>query len=117
MKMNDERWGDLKEKLHNRFGEVIEEKRTEDHEDDVGHVTSIVFETLELNSELGHLKIERVTRPKILDKVAHYHKGAGVAKVEYVVSETEKSYKINVYKKDEAGEWQPLDLPAERLSF
>ena len=115
--MNDERWGDLKEKLRNRFGQLKEDRHTEEHEDDVGHVSTTVFEALEFDSELGHLKIERVSRPKILDTKAHYHKGAGAAKVEYVVSDTEMSYKINVYKKDDAGGWQPLDLPTERLSF
>jgi len=115
--MNDERWGELKEKLSSRFGEITENRHEEEHEDDVGHTATTRFETIEFDSELGHLKIERVTRPKIIDKVAHYHKGAGVAKVEYIVSDTEKSYKLNVYKKDEAGNWQPLDLPAERLSF
>lgn len=114
--MNDERWEDLKEKLRERFGNLHIENHTESREDDVGHNITSETETLEFKSELGHLKIERVVRPKVLDKKAHYHH-AGVAKVEYVVSDTEKSYKINVYKKNEVGEWQPLDLPAERLSF
>lgn len=115
--MNDERWYELKDKLKSRFGEVAESDNHEEHEDDVGHTMKSRTETLVFNSELGKLKIERISRPKILDKKAHYHKGAGVAKVEYIVSDTEYSHKINVYKMDEAGEWQPLDLPAERLSF
>ncbi len=115
--MNDERWGDLLDNLEERFGEIGKTSEHRAHEDDVGNKTDELVERVEFNSPLGHLRIERVSRPKVLDRKAHYHKGAGVAKVEYVTSETEKSHKLNVYKKDEAGEWQPLDLPAERLSF
>lgn len=115
--MNDDRWFDLKEKLNSRFGEISEEITTEEREDDVGHKIQIKTEKLEFDSPLGHLKIERVSRPKIVDKIAHYHKGAGAAKVELVLSPDEMSRKIYVYKKDEVGDWQPLDLPTERLTF
>lgn len=114
--MNDDQWEDFKENLGTRFGSLAIDHQSESREDDVGHTIKSQIESIEFDSELGHLKIERVSRPKILDKKSHYHK-SGVAKVEYVVSDTEMSHKINVYKKDEVGEWRPLDLPAERLSF
>lgn len=115
--MNDDNWFDLKDKLRDRFGEVIGNISSETREDDVGHPLTTTTETLEFDSPMGRLKIERVSHPKIINKKAHYHKGAGVAKVELVLSEDEMSHRLNVYKKDEAGEWQTLDLPAERLNF
>jgi hypothetical protein len=115
--MNNDNWFDLKEKLINRFGEINETTHKEEREDDVGHRIVTTIETLEFNSPLGKLKIERLSRPKILDKISHYHKGAGVAKVELVLSDDEVSHRLSVYKLDDAGDWQPLDLPAERLTF
>jgi len=116
--MNDERWQDLKDKIENKFGEFDQDTEDVFIEDDLGHKIPQKIETLEFNSDLGRLRIERVSHPKILDRKAHYTKGAGGADVEYVTSEDEFTYKINVYKKDEVtGDWATLDLPAERLSF
>lgn len=116
--MNDEKWQDLKEKIDNRFGGFEEDTEELFLEDDLGHKIPQVIETLEFKSDMGELKIERISHPKIVDRIAHYHKGAGGADVEYVASEDEFTYKINVYKKDDiTGDWQTLDLPAERLNF
>lgn len=116
--MNDERWQDLKYKIETKFGGFDDSTEELFIEDDLGHKIPQKIETLEFKSDLGRLRIERVSHPKILDRKAHYHKGAGGADVEYVTSEDEFTYKINVYKQDEVtGAWQTLDLPAERLSF
>ena len=100
-KMNDEKWGDLKIKLNDKFKDVKESKETEDREDDVGHNITSTIETLEFTSPLGELKIVRTSRPKIIDKKSHYHKGAGVAKVEYILSEDEMHHEMKVYKKED----------------
>jgi hypothetical protein len=116
--MNDDKWIDLKIKLREKFGKIKESIEEEASEDDVGHQIPIKIERLEFDSPLGHLRMERTTRPKILDKKSHYHKGAGGAQVEYVLSEDEFSHKLDVYKLDEVtGDWQPLDVPEESLSF
>ena len=116
--MNDEKWQDLKDKVENRFGRFDEETREVSLEDDRGKQIPQRIETLEFTSDLGPLKIERISHPKIIDRIAHYHKGAGSADVELVTSEDEFTYKINVYKKNEvSGAWETFDLPAERLNF
>ena len=116
--MNDEKWSDLKEKIENRFGGFDDYVEEVFIEDDLGHRIPQKIESLEFKSDLGYLKIERTSHPKIVDRKAHYHKGAGGADVEYVTSEDEFTYKITVYKKDEVtGQWQTLDLPTERLNF
>jgi hypothetical protein len=116
--MTDDKWIDLKIKLKEKFGEVVETTLDDSGEDDMGHKIPAKIETLEFDSPLGHLKIARTTRPKIIDKKTHYHKGAGGAQVEYILSEDEFSHKIEVTKLDETtGEWKPLDLPTESFSF
>ncbi len=115
--MNDERWQDLKDKIENRFGKFESHVSNNVLEDDIGNKLPQKIEALEFDSPLGSLKIERTSHPKILDRKAHYHKGAGGADVEFVVSEDEFSYKVTVFKKDEFGNWQTLDLPPEKFSF
>lgn len=116
--MNDERWQDLKDKIEMKFGSFDSDTQELFIEDDLGHKIPQRIESLIFKSDLGELKIERTSHPKIIDRKAHYTKGAGGADVEYVTSEDEFSYKVTVYKKDEVtGQWGPLDLPAERLSF
>jgi hypothetical protein len=116
--MTDEKWIDLRVKLKEKFGEVLESTEEDNGEDDMGHQIPSKIETLEFDSPLGHLRIARTTRPKIIDKKTYYHKGAGEAQVEYILSEDEFSHKIDVTKLDEVtGEWKPLDLPEDSLQF
>jgi hypothetical protein len=116
--MTDEKWIDLKVKLKEKFGDVVESTRDDTGEDDMGHRIPAKIETLEFDSPLGHLRISRTTRPKIIDKKTYYHKGAGGAQVEYILSEDEYSHKIDVSKLDDiTGEYKPLELPPETFSF
>lgn len=115
--MNDERWFELKEKLKEKFSDIKESAENTSHEDDVGNKIPEKKESLEFKSPLGELRIERVTHPKIIDKKAHYHKGSGGAKVEYVLSNEEVTHKMTIYKKDDFGEWRPLEIPTENFGF
>lgn len=116
--MNDEKWGDLKEKVSEKFGHFDLDVQNGILEDDLGHKFPQKTEVLEFKSPLGELRIERVSHPKILEKKAHYHKGAGGAKLEFIVDENEYSHKMTISKRDEVtGNWLPLDVPADRLSF
>lgn len=116
--MNDERWQELKDKIEQRFGN-FETKITDDFlEDDLGHKIPQKNERLIFSSPLGKIMIERVSHPKIIDRISHYHKGAGGSDIEYKVSEDEATHKISVYKNDEVtGEWEVFDLPPEKISF
>lgn len=115
--MNDEKWQDLKDKIENRFGKFESHIKSDILEDDIGNKISQKIESLEFDSPLGNLKIERTVHPKIIDRKAHYHKSGGGADMEFVVSEDEFSYKVSVFKKDDFGNWQPLDLPPEKFSL
>jgi len=118
--MNDEKWGNLKDTLAEKFSDLSEKIEDATTEDDLGHKIEGKKEILEFTSpDLGELRIERLTRPRILDKKSHYNRTTmGKAQVEYVLDPEEKTYKITVYKKDEFSEgWQPMELPTERLSF
>lgn len=116
--MNDERWQELKDKVDQRFG-GFELETSEDYlEDDLGQKIPQKTESMVFESPLGKIRINRTAHPKIIDRKSHYHKGAGGSDIEYVVSEDEMSYKIVVFKKDEVtGDWEPFDLPPEKMSF
>lgn len=115
--MNDEKWIDLKGTIKEKAIEFKEYKEDISREDDLGHRVPTTKEALEFEVEAGTFKLERTTRPVILDKKTHYHKGAGGADIEYVLSNDEFTHKISVYKKDDYGDWQLVDIPTERLSF
>lgn len=116
--MNDEKWSELKDSIREKstdFSEKVEDASTED---DLGNKVKAKKEIVEFKVELGRIRIERTTRPTILEKKTHYHKGSGGAKVEYILSDSEVTHKIEIFKEDEtSGNWQPLDVPTERLSF
>lgn len=117
--MNNEQWSDLKEKIRTKGIEISEKTEDATSFDDLGNKIPAKKEVLEFSTEMGKIKIERTSRPKILDKKAHYHKGTGgQAKLEYVLSPDEISHKVEVFRRDEdLDEWRPLDIPTERLSF
>ncbi|MDD3480848.1 MAG: hypothetical protein PHW75_01295 [Patescibacteria group bacterium] len=117
--MNDEKWHDLKERAKEKFSDLEVTEEIETREDDTGKKITTKIEKLQFTSPLGELRVERATRPKILDKKTHYHHGAGgqQADIEYVLSEDEEVHKITIFKKNETGEWEEMDLPAERISF
>lgn len=117
--MNDEKWDDLKENLREKFPDLKEKTEDASREDDMGNLVEGKKEIFEFKSELGEIRIERLTRPRIIDKKSHYNRTAmGKAQIEYILDPEEKTHKITVYKKDDiTGNWQPMELPTERLSF
>lgn len=117
--MTDEKWANLKEQVKEKFGieeEHSYENNLEDNLDNVfpGTKDVVIFEGLQ-----GKMKLERVNHPMILEKKMHYHKGArGTAKVEYIVSETEKTHRVTAFLWDEsANDWKELELPGETITF
>lgn len=117
--MSDEKWEDTVTQIDEKFG--IDEKTNipDNLEDDFSNVFEGGKETIIFKGLLGKMKIERITHPLILNKKMHYHKGAGgTAKVEYEVSKTEKSHKLNPYLWDDiTNDWKELDLPEGTMTF
>ncbi|MBU0598110.1 hypothetical protein KKF61_03890 [Patescibacteria group bacterium] len=102
--MQDDKWQDIIGRVKDDF-EVLENK-TKDLDEGPGSVEFIIF-----NGPLGKMKLERISRPIVLDK-----KGIGSRRigsqtsVQYTYSETEKSHKFKAYKwNDEQNDWVAME--------
>jgi len=116
--MNDEKWGDIVELVEQKFG-IIERNKEEvpigdDFEEDKSRekIDSVIF-----NGPLGKMKIQRITRPVILDKKAHYTKTIGKgAQVEITYSDSETTSKVKAFKWDDIDKnW--VEIEADKLDF
>ncbi|MBU0636952.1 MAG: hypothetical protein ABH818_00860 [Patescibacteria group bacterium] len=103
--MTKERWQDIVEKIKDNFS--IEE-HSQKHLDEAGglDIDYIIFK-----GPLGKMKLEFISKPVILDKKTKYSNRIGAQiEIEYVYSQTEKSFKLKVFKWDEAiGDWQEIE--------
>lgn len=100
--MNQEKWEDLKAMIKNKFS--IKDNKIE--ETDLGEKedgTKIIEnkEIIEFESPLGRIKLERITKPRIIDKKTLYSRRiGGNIKVEYVYSPDETVDQLKAYKWD-----------------
>lgn len=101
--MNDKRWQNLIETVEERFG--ISQKKTEALEKGPGEKEIVIF-----NGPLGKIKLERTSRPLVIEKRGIVSKRIGAkADVEYIYSDTEKVQKLKVYKWDEdEKDWEEI---------
>ena len=107
--MTEERWEQIKETTKKNF-EVLENTITDLPEDQGGGTK----EALIFNGPLGKIKLEFVIKPLVIGKKTHYSKRMGTsAKVDYIISETEKVNTFFAFKWDEASEnWLEIDSAA-----
>jgi len=107
--MNDEKWQNLIETVEDRFG--ASERRTESLEESPGEREIIIF-----NGPLGKIKLERTSRPMVLEKKGIVSRRIGArARVEYIYSDTEKVQKLRVYRwSDNENDWE--EVSAEDFS-
>lgn len=100
-----EKWKQTVGHIKDNF-EVLDEG--EEHHDDEGGVD---IEFIEFSGPLGKMRLEHISRPVVLDKKTSYSRRIGSeTNVEYVYSETERSYKLDVYKLNEnTGEWEEVE--------
>lgn len=114
--MQDEQWIDLIEKIKEK-NEVEREKEEIVTKDDVGNEMINQIDRLIFSTDIGDFKIERVTRPQIIDKKVHYSHTAGAkGLVEYILSPTEVTHKVTIYKKN-GHDWEELSIGADSLTF
>lgn len=100
--MNDERWYDLMERIRAKFKVTLEEEHPTPH--GPGRVTRIEFD-----GPGGRMRLERTTRPIVLERKAHYSRRAGgETSEEFVYSENEFSDRINLFRWAD-GTWQEED--------
>lgn len=103
--MKDEKWYYLLEEIERKFG--IEEKKTEEIPERRTTIETVIFK-----GASGRMKIERVTRPVILEKKVKFSKRAGSdSKEKYVYSEDEKIHRVTLYAwKEDESKWVEIDF-------
>lgn len=102
--MNDETWEELLYKISLK-SKLKRDVRTEEE----GRATT---ETVVFDVGAGEMKLERVSRPIVIDKKMRYSKRiGGDTSTEYVYSETEKSHRVTLYRwSDEESDWVEVDF-------
>jgi len=103
--MNNEKWGDLKFRLEEKFPNL--EIKKEERETSMG-MTEFVeqVESLEFPGPEGRMKIERISRPRVEDVKEHYHRRKSDAQAEYILSDEEMTHKMTIYRWNEpAQDW------------
>jgi hypothetical protein len=101
--VNDERWYSLLDDLEERL-------EFENRGDGPGPRGARV-EWVTFRGPRGLMKLERTSRPVVLDRKIHYSKRIG-GKVgeELVVSDTEKTYRVALYEWGEPEGWVEVDF-------
>jgi len=103
--MNDEKWGNLKFRLDEKFPDLKIEKEERNASMGMTDFTEQV-EALVFDGPLGKMKVERVSRPKVDDVKEHYHRRKSDAKTEYIFSGEEMTHRVTVYRWNEpAQDW------------
>ena len=101
--MNDSRWADLVENIESKF-EVLENTKY-----DVDDAPSAFAEAIVFVSPVGKMKLERVTKPRVVGEQTYGGSKYGAASgVEKLYSEDEVVNVLKAYK-EVNGEWEPVD--------
>jgi hypothetical protein len=113
--MTDERWEQFVETAKSTFQNVVE--NSEDLQDPAGEFAPGNADIIEFTLPAsGRYKVVRENKPVVLEKKMHYsHRQGDTARSEYILSDTDFSHKVRVYKEDEYGEWE--EVKAESLGL
>ena len=81
--------------------------------EELADIPNAFVEFIEFQSPQGKMKLERTTRPAVLDKKTVYSKTGGRAsKIEYQYSPDEITHRFQAFKWSEAaGEWEEIKAP------
>ena len=103
--MIDEKWYYLVEEIEEKFG--VEEKTTEEIPERRTKIETVVF-----TGAGGKMKLERTSKAIVLEKQMKYStRIGGETQEKYVFSDTEKSYRVQLYEWNEAtGTWEEIDF-------
>lgn len=108
--MTDDRWEQFVEDAQKRFTNVnvMDETWSDDRGDEIRTGTQNVVE-FNLPGTTDRYRVVRENRPVVLDKIQHYsHRQGDTARTEYILSETELSHKLRVYKENDYGDWEEI---------
>jgi len=103
--MNDEKWEVLVTQIERKL-KVLEKKVTTADEGRT-KIETVVFQGPE-----GRMKLERISKPLVVDKKVHYSRRIGSqSSVEYVYSPTNKVHRVQLFRwSDAMREWEELKL-------
>lgn len=101
--MTIEKWQEIKDKIKSNFQIINEDcESNEERREDI--------EMIEFNGPMGKMKVEWITRPKVIDKKTQYSNRIGSSvSVDYVYSQDEVTHIFKVYQWNAAAEdWQEI---------
>ena len=105
--MNPSKWENLIFLAEEKFG--IDKKYKEDFEVaelSTGEKIMGQRQMIEFEGPLGLIKLEKSSRPKIIDKkVLHTKRIGGRVAIDFVYSDEEKVEELKIYRQDEEGKW------------
>jgi hypothetical protein len=103
--VNDEKWYSLLDDLEDKL-----EFESRGEQPAPGGAT---VEWVTFRGPRGLMKLERISRPIVLDRKVRYSKRMGQdAEEELVLSDSEKSYRVSLYAWREGGGWEEVDFRA-----
>jgi hypothetical protein len=109
--MNNEKWEELVELVQSTCKHVDVDTR---ESEESGH--KIIEDVLDFENDKGHFRFIRTTKPLVLDKKQFYsHRPGDTARTEYKLSDTEVTYKMDMFEENDMGDW--VELRPENFSF
>lgn len=104
--MNDQAWENLVDLIDVKYGSTDFGKRVEPLPDNTDLKQTVQF--LEFSKGGERFRVERTTRPAVMDRKSHYHKGgSGGVRFENIYDESEVSHRIDFFR-HEGGDWAPI---------
>ncbi len=107
--MTNERWEEFIESAQTRFDNVL--VTSEDLYNPAGDVIQGTIDVHKFTlAGFGRFKVIRENKPVVLEKKMHYsHRQGDTARSEYLLSDSELSHKIFVYKENpDDDEWEEV---------
>lgn len=104
--MNDDKWLNVIDTIEEMF-DVTERKKEKIQSEDGNDEEHewVIFEKKGIK-----MKLERVSKPRILDRKEHFSRRAGTSsQTEYIVSDTEKSHHVHLYRENGSNGWEEID--------
>ena len=112
--MNPNKWENLIYLAEEKFG--IDKQYAEDFvvaETSMGKKIMGRKEIVEFNSPLGRIRLEKVSRPRVIDKkVLHTKRIGGKTAVDFVYSEEDLVVEIKIYKQKSDADWEEINPEA-----
>jgi hypothetical protein len=103
--VDDEKWEELVSRIERKL--KVYEKRSLTSPDGKTKTETLVF-----SGPAGRMKLERVSKPLVIDKKMHYSRRIGsTPSTEYVYSPTEKVQKVRLFKwSEQKQDWEEIRL-------